>query len=131
MADRKITAMHREYGKDIAHRCADCQNLCIHVTTSHTRYKCMAYGVSFSSVTDWAKKWAACGLCGKPLPADHVPLIKRLTSTKQQEKPIDGQITFLGTEEQRKSEGLPTTWMNGEDVMRWWLKEEQEETTND
>lgn len=98
MADRKIAAMHREYGKDIAHRCADCPNLCIHVTTSHTRYKCMAYGVSFSSVTDWAKKWAACGLYGKPLEADHVPLIKRLTRTKQQEKPIDGQMTFLGTE---------------------------------
>lgn len=98
MADRKIAAMHREYGQDAAHRCADCPNLCIHATTSHTRYKCMAYGVSFSSVTDWAKKWAACGLYGKPLEADHVPLIKRLTRTKQQEKPIDGQMTFLGEE---------------------------------
>lgn len=26
--------------------------------------------------------------------------------------------------EQRKAEGLPTTWQNGEEVMRWWLKEE-------
>lgn len=33
--------------------------------------------------------------------------------------------------EQRKSEGLPTTWMNGEDVMRWWIQEGQEETAND
>lgn len=33
--------------------------------------------------------------------------------------------------EQRKSEGLPTTWMNGEVVMRWWLQEGQEETAND
>lgn len=33
--------------------------------------------------------------------------------------------------EQRKAEGLPTTWQNGEEVMRWWLKEEQEETAND
>lgn len=29
--------------------------------------------------------------------------------------------------EQRKSEGLPTTWMNGEEVMRWWLKEDWED----
>lgn len=29
--------------------------------------------------------------------------------------------------EQRKSEGLPTTWMNGEDVMRWWIQEGQED----
>lgn len=26
--------------------------------------------------------------------------------------------------EQRKTEGLPTTWTDGEAVMRWWLKEE-------
>ena len=99
MADRKITAMHREYGKDIAHRCADCPNLCIHATTSRTLYKCIAYGVSASAATDWAKRWTACGLCGKPIAADHVPLIKRLTRTKQQEKPLDGQMTFLETEE--------------------------------
>ena len=97
MTDRKITAMHREYGKDIAHRCADCPNLCIHVTTSHT---CMAYGVSASAVTDWAKRWTACGLYGKPLPADHVPLIKHITKTKKQEKPLDWQMTFLETEEE-------------------------------
>lgn len=33
--------------------------------------------------------------------------------------------------EQRNAEGLPTTWQNGEEVMRWWLKEEQEEAAND
>jgi hypothetical protein len=37
---------------------------------------------------------------GEPLDADHVPLIKRLTSTKQQEKPLDGQMTFLETEKE-------------------------------
>ena len=99
MAYRKIDAMHREYGQDAAHKCADCLNLCIYVTSNHTQYKCMAYGASASAATDWAKRWTACGLYGKPLPAEHVPLIKRLTSTKQQEKPIDGQMTFLETEE--------------------------------
>lgn len=97
MANRKIDAMHREYGTDCAHKCADCPNLCIHMT-SKRRYKCEAYGKSSSAATDWTKKWAACGLYGKPLEADHVPLIKRLTSTKQQEKPIDGQMTFLEEE---------------------------------
>jgi hypothetical protein len=56
MADRKIEAMYREYGKDHAHRCADCPNLCIYVTPSHTLYKCMAYGVSASAATDWTKR---------------------------------------------------------------------------
>lgn len=95
MDNRKITAMHRKYGKNTAHRCADCPNLCIHATTSHTRYKCMAYDVSFSSATDWTKRWTACGLYGKPLAADHVPLMKRLKSARRQEEPLDGQITFL------------------------------------
>lgn len=29
--------------------------------------------------------------------------------------------------EQRNAEGLPTTWQNGEEVMRWWLKEDRED----
>jgi hypothetical protein len=97
MANRKIDAMYREYGTDCAHKCADCTNLCVY-TANKTWYKCAAYGTSSSAATDWTKKWAACGLYGKPLEADHVPLIKRLTSTKQQEKPIDGQMTFLEEE---------------------------------
>lgn len=100
MAERKIAAMHREYGKDIAHKCANCQNFCIYATTSHMLYKCMAYGVSFSSATDWAKRWSACGLYGKPIAADHVPLIKRLKPARRQEKPLDGQMGFLEKEKE-------------------------------
>jgi hypothetical protein len=98
MANRKIVAMHREYGQDAAHRCADCSNLCAYATSSCTRYKCAAYGVSFSAATDWAKRWTACGLYGKPIAADHVPLIKRLPRAKRQEKPLDGQMGFLEKE---------------------------------
>lgn len=94
MANRKIDAMHREYRTDCAHKCADCTNLCVY-TANKTWYKCMAYGVSASAATDWAKKWTACGLYGKPLAADHVPLIKRLKPAKRQEKPLDGQMGFL------------------------------------
>lgn len=98
MAGRKITAMHREYGIDNAHKCVNCQNFRIYATKSRMLYKCMAYGVSASAATDWAKRWTACGLYGKPIAADHVPLIKRITSTKRQEKPLDGQIGFLEEE---------------------------------
>jgi len=99
MADRKITAMHRVYGQDDAHKCADCLNLCIYVTSSHTQYKCMAYGASASAATDWAKRWTACGLHGKTLAIDHVPLMKRLKPARRQEEPLDGQMTFLETED--------------------------------
>lgn len=94
MANRKIDAMHREYGTDCAHKCADCTNLCVY-TANKTWYKCAAYGTSSSAATDWTKKWAACGLYGKHLPADHVPLIRRLPRAKRQEKPLDGQMGFL------------------------------------
>ncbi len=102
MADRKIAAMHREYGKDHTHKCVDCPNLCIYATSSYTRHKCKAYGDSCSSATDWAKRWTACGLYGKPLAADHVPLIKRLKPAKRQEKPLDGQVTFFEMEDANK-----------------------------
>ena len=101
MADRKIAAMHREYGKDHAHRCEDCPNLRAD-KASRTRYKCTAYGTSGSAATDWARRWTACGLYGEPLAADHVPLIKRLKPAKQQEKPLDGQVTFFGMEDASK-----------------------------
>lgn len=94
MADRKIAAMHREYGKDHAHKCADCQNLCA-INAGKTRYKCAAYGISSSAATDWAMRWTACGLYGKPIAEGHVPLIKRLKPAKQQEKPLEGQVTFF------------------------------------
>jgi hypothetical protein len=55
----------------------------------------MAYGVSASAATDWAKRWTACGLYGKTLAIDCVPLMKRLKSARRQEEPLDGQITFL------------------------------------
>lgn len=98
MADRKITAMHREYGKDTAHKCVNCQNFCIYATKSRMLYKCMAYGVSASAATDWAKRWTACGLYGKTLAIDCVPLIRRLPRTKRQEEPLDGQMGFLEEE---------------------------------
>lgn len=98
MADRKIAAMHRKYGKDCAHKCVNCQNFRIYATKSRMLYKCMAYGVSASAATDWAKRWTACGLYGKTLAIDCVPLIRRLTNTKRQEKPIDGQMGFLEEE---------------------------------
>lgn len=98
MADRKITAMHREYGIDNAHKCVNCQNFCIYATKSRMLYKCMAYGVSASAATDWSKRWTACGMYGKPLPDFHVPIMVQLKCTRRQEKPIDGQIGFLEEE---------------------------------
>ena len=95
MADRKITAMHREYGKDHAHRCEDCPNLRAD-KASRTRYKCMAYGVSFSAATDWAKSWTACGMYGHPARKGDTPLFERLKHAKRKAdvELLDGQISM-------------------------------------
>ncbi len=96
MADRKITAMHREYGQDTAHRCADCSNLCAYATSSCTRYKCAAYGASGSAASDWAKSWTACGMYGHPARKGDTPLFERLKHAKRKAdvEPLDGQISM-------------------------------------
>lgn len=95
MADRKIAAMHREYGKDHAHRCEDCPNLRAD-KASRTWYKCTAYGTSSSAATDWAKSWTACGMYGHPARKGDTPLFERLKHAKRKAdvEPLDGQISM-------------------------------------
>lgn len=95
--NRKIDAMHEEYGFNAAHKCMDCCNL-VHVRYSRTYLKCSAYGESSSTATDWAGKWFACGLYGKDFSKlKRKPLIEALKRMSQSEaskatEPLDGQI---------------------------------------
>lgn len=95
MTERKITAMHREYGKNTAHRCADCPNLCVYMA-NNTWYKCAAYGVSSSAASDWARSWTACGMYGHPARKGDTPLLERLKHAKRKAdvEPLDGQISM-------------------------------------
>lgn len=99
MADRKIAAMHKVYGKAHGYKCGGCPNLCGY-TASRTWYKCLAYGNSASEATDWARSWPACGLYGQPVDKGHVPLLERLKRAKRPDnKPIEGQISMFGGNE--------------------------------
>lgn len=95
MNDRKITAMHNEYGKDHGYKCEDCPWLSR--VQGHTKayYKCAAYGNSNSEATDWAKSWPACGLRSKDING-LTPLIKRLCAKRDDNKPVKGQIDMFG-----------------------------------
>jgi len=73
---RKIEAMHARYGKAPGF-CRDCGNLCCK-KWDKTYYKCLAYGDSCSTATDWRVSNPACGLFNTELPADFVPVIERL-----------------------------------------------------
>lgn len=98
MADRKIAAMHKEYGHAWGKRCGDCPWLYSAEMRSGRRYyKCAAYGSSSAESTDWAKKWEACGLIDKTLP--DVSLLERLKhAARPTNRPIKGQIDIFGGE---------------------------------
>lgn len=102
MADRKIAAMHKEYGKAHGYKCADCPSLVCYEARSGRRYcKCIAYGNSASEATDWAKKWPACGLYGQPVDKWRTPLMERLKHAKRpNNEPIEGQISIFGGAEE-------------------------------
>ncbi|MEG2623512.1 MAG: hypothetical protein RSC06_11490 [Clostridia bacterium] len=92
MADRKIAAMHKAYGKDYYHKCDACCNL-TRRRFGKTYFKCVAYGESNCSATDWNAGFPACGLFGKPFNGFR-PMVEQL---KRQPKvntsePVDGQI---------------------------------------
>ena len=95
MADRKLAAMHKEYGRDYGFRCSDCPWLSKVYGNTRSYYKCAAYGSSASEATDWAKSWDACGLRTKSI-AGLTPMVKRLERERQSDKPIPGQMDMFG-----------------------------------
>ena len=94
MSNRKIKAMHREYGRLDGRKCGDCCNLSSY-TQSRTWYKCEAYGNSRSEATDWAKRNIACGLFNIPF-VYRIPLIQKLKHGPKPitEEPIEGQTVL-------------------------------------
>lgn len=100
MPDRKIVAMHKVYGKSYGLTCKNRPNLeCHEVRSGRRYYKCKAYGTSHADSTDWAMRWPACGLFGKPFPMDERPLVERLSYARRRDPgPVDGQISMFGGE---------------------------------
>ena len=88
---RKISIMHRVYGRMQGRTCEDCPALACYMAPSGRRYyKCLAYGNTPSAASDWAKSWPACGLWGKGIPRGHVPVMRR-----KDDIPIEGQISMF------------------------------------
>lgn len=64
---KRIDLMHLYFDKKAGEKCGNCCNLVtIHMNERVVR-KCRAYGITYSSATDWAKKHEACGLFNKPV----------------------------------------------------------------
>lgn len=60
---RQLAVMYRRYGQltDTMKQCKTCKHLECQSYHNHNYYKCLLYGISRGTATDWRQKWAACG----------------------------------------------------------------------
>lgn len=96
---RKIEAMHERYGRCAGKFCRDCDHF-YRKKWDKTYYKCLAYGDSNASSTEWRVSDPACGLINRPLPENHVPVIRQLVREPRKPDPepiIAGQINIFDT----------------------------------
>ena len=63
MTEKKISAMHKVYGRFTGVTCRTCLHLVAHCNGDCTRvwYKCKMYGESSGEGTDWRIGYEACG----------------------------------------------------------------------
>lgn len=80
--NKKIDAMHNHYGYSDG-ICGDCPHFVRFRYHDNVLLKCRAYGLSHSEATDWRVKWPACGLKGKSLPADYMPVFDLVKGLKE------------------------------------------------
>lgn len=95
---KKIQLMYELFGKEYGKHCRDCCHFCREWTNTRSVFKCDVYGRSSSEATDWAGKYNACGMFGKPW--DDLP-VKRLANRKEsapENDPLPGQTSLFGKE---------------------------------
>lgn len=89
---RKIDVMYARFGVGVG-ICGNCPHF-VERIFGRRYFKCEIYGLSYSEATDWRKNWLACGLIGKEAEPGLRPVIETLQRAKEEEQPIDGQITM-------------------------------------
>ena len=96
MKQKPIELMHYFFGKSKEGACGTCCNL-REVQYNDRRFrKCVAYGGFHSSKADWAKRWPACGLYGKPVYTQMVSNVAKQTFSRigihHDTIPLDSQM---------------------------------------
>ena len=100
MKQKPIELMHYYFGeKNGMDCCGTCCNLRVYQYNSKKVRKCIAYGGLHSTKADWAKRWSACGLYGKPVQQQMVSdtakqIFARIGIAKEDNSPIEGQISM-------------------------------------
>lgn len=93
MIDREAM-MHRMYGKTTDRKCGECRSLIKVQAGGKVVYKCLRYGDTRSTASDWRLKYEACGLFDKPIPRYWKPaieVVKHLPKNVLQ-PPLEGQM---------------------------------------
>lgn len=85
--------MRKRYGNGNG-ICKDCPHL-IRRKYNNVFYKCLAYGDSCSTATDWRVHYIACGLKIKELPEVAMMEIKKHSKREKIEIPMDNQINMM------------------------------------
>lgn len=92
---RKISAMYQwSGGTDYCHTCYECRN-CIKIKKgSRTVYKCLIYGNTDSTASDWKASEIACKAFNREPP--EIPIIKTgiIREKISEPKEIEGQMSI-------------------------------------
>lgn len=100
MKQKPIELMHCYFGEKTGMDCCGtCCNLRVYQYNSKKVRKCIAYGGLHSTKADWAKRWSACGLYGKPVQQQMVSdtakqIFARIGVVKEDNSPVKGQISM-------------------------------------
>ncbi len=89
--------MHKRYGVCDGKICGDCCNMIEGKYHDKTYRKCVAYGLSHSFATDWARSWQACGRFDVEFDESRQkPLMDTLKhEARKSFAPADGQMSLL------------------------------------
>ena len=87
---KKIDLMHEMFGTSDG-ICAECEHFVKGWYHTQILRKCKIYGLTHSEASDWAKRWAACGLFNKETNHENVIRLVRAERVPPKE-PLEGQI---------------------------------------
>ena len=93
MVDRKINAMHKQFGLCWGKYCRECDHFISGEWRGKQYHKCKLYGMSHSEATDWRLSWMACGMFNVPVDIDRInPVYKTLSNKREPEPQLEGQM---------------------------------------
>lgn len=87
--------MHRLFGCAEGKKCRECSHFLRGEHHDKIYQKCEVYGISHSEATDWAQKWPACGLFGKPYTGPEVMALRPRGKAKKVEETLEGQLSLF------------------------------------